>query len=122
MTSKDDKADVPSVRTIFNFDYMMTLYKEDPGAFREMTRGVLHDFIETAPDQYQQNLEHLQCRVDMIADSSANPLQACIRISSLMRQSLNDLHFSLNDPSGLMAERAAQTDKPKAKVLQIKPR
>ena len=72
----------------FNFDEWVELAKEDPDAFEERRDALLKQAIEQAPLHFRKKLHGLQFQVDMIRERSAHPMGACVRISSLMMDSL----------------------------------
>lgn len=68
----------------FDFDAWASLAQRDPEAFEVKRRDMIEQHIERAPEALRQRLRSFQWRIDMERRRSANPLQACIRISNMM--------------------------------------
>lgn len=72
----------------FDFDEWVELAKEDPAAFEARRDALLREAIDQAPLHFRKKLQGLQFQVDMIRERSAHPMGACVRIGSLMMDSL----------------------------------
>ena len=107
-----------------DFELWAKLAESDPGAFEEKRRQMLEEFIASAPAHLQQRLERLQWRIDQERGKCGNPLSACVRLYSMMWDSVcgdNGLLWALQNVAegelggGVHAVRSAQ-------VLPFKPR
>ncbi len=72
----------------FVFDDWKELAETDPQAFEQKRQNYIDSFISTAPSQHQGRLEGLQWRIDMERQRSSSPMSACVRISSMMLDSV----------------------------------
>jgi hypothetical protein len=86
----------------FDFDEWNTLYKKDPEAFEKKRLECLNQCIMDAPLKYQKRLNGLMFHVNAIRQLEKNPMQTCIKMSSMMMQSLNDMRDFLNELHALM--------------------
>lgn len=68
----------------FHFGEWASLAQNDPAAFEAKRQEMIDRLIERAPENLRQRLRSFQWRIDMERSRSANPLQACIRISNMM--------------------------------------
>lgn len=81
------------------FDVLVDLARNDPERLETLRKKLTDDIIENAPDdQKRKRLAGLQFRVDMERQRARSPLQATIRISEMMCQSLAELHRSMVTP------------------------
>lgn len=67
-----------------DFDAWSSLAHSDPNAFEALRAQFIDEFIRRAPPQRQQRLRCLQWRIDQIRRTSRTPLAACLRLSSMM--------------------------------------
>ncbi len=107
----------------FRFDEWANLAQRDPLAFESARRQVLQSLIESAPPAQRQRLEGLQWQIDRERDLSDNPMSSCLRISSLMWDTVlgdNGLVDNLEQLCGVkpIRQRPAQ----QATVLPFVPR
>lgn len=72
----------------FDFDTWMELAKKDPEAFEQRRQSLIKSTIDKAPEALQQRLAGLQWTVDCKIKSSKNPLDACVKISQMMMDSV----------------------------------
>lgn len=70
------------------FDRMMKMAKDDPEAFERLRQKMIDEVINEAPEANKRRLIGLQWRVDQERRLAKNPLNACIRISDLMWESV----------------------------------
>jgi hypothetical protein len=70
------------------FDDWGALAKSDPEAFEQRRKEVIEQFIAGLPPNRQQRLRRLQWRVDMERQRCANPMQSCLRLYSMMWNSV----------------------------------
>ncbi len=100
----------------FDFDSWATLAQQDPQAFEIERNRVIERAIKRAPAHTQQRLRCLQWKLDMIRNTSATPMAACLRINKLLWESLagnNGLLANLNrirsgEPPQLRAKSTAK--------------
>lgn len=72
----------------FDFDTWMDLAKKDPEAFEKKRQSLIKSTIDKAPEELQQRLTGLQWTVDCKIKASKNPLDACVKISQMMMDSV----------------------------------
>ena len=88
------------------------LAKKDGAAFETERQELINAFFETVPKDRLRRLQGLQFQIDMERRRAKTPLAACVRISTMMWESLGRLQTSLCDlkhgerPHSLLAERA----------------
>ncbi len=111
-----------------DFDYWSEIARTDPETFERMRDEVISACIDNAPRDRQQRLRGLQWQIDCLRAQSSNPLSACIKISSMMWDTLQRLgHLSqdLNNPgalSGPALEPGQSAAKPaEATILSFRP-
>ncbi len=109
----------------FDFEDWARLAQSDPAAFEAKRQDMIDKLIEGAPEELRQRLRSFQWRIDMERERSANPLQACIRISNMMWDLIYaDRGFlwslqAMSDPSSLLA--AVPAEGVSADVVVLKP-
>ena len=109
----------------FHFDEWANLAQDDPGAFEAKRQEMIDKLIEDAPEYLRQRLRSFQWRIDMERNRSANPLQACIRISNMMWDLIHaDRGFlwslqAMSDPSSLL--NAVPAESGSADIVVLKP-
>jgi len=74
-----------------NFDHWSEIAKTDPETFEAMRAEVINTFIDNAPLDSQPRLRGLQWQIDCLRARSTNPLSACIKISQMMWETLQQL-------------------------------
>lgn len=74
----------------FDFDELSALARSDPESFDRRRQALIDDSIGHGSDQ--RRLRGLQCRIDLERMRAHTPLKACLRLSSLMWDSFNELH------------------------------
>ena len=72
----------------FDFEHWVRLAQEDPEQFEQMREQRIREMIETVPDELRQRIEGLQWRIDQLRQTAKSPLASCIRISSMMWDSV----------------------------------
>ncbi len=109
----------------FDFEVWASLAQSDPAAFEAKRQEMIEKLIEGAPEDLRQRLRSFQWRIDMERSRSANPLQACIRISNMMWDLIYaDRGFlwslqAMSDPSSLL--NAVPAESGSADVVILKP-
>jgi hypothetical protein len=97
----------------FDFEYWRELAATDAAAFETARRQAIAALIESAPEERQRRrMQGLQWRIDRIRDASPNAMDACLKISSMMWDSV------LGDDGLLERLRALEAKGP----LPVKPR
>lgn len=77
-----------SVLQTMDFDQWQELAESDPETFESARLTMIDEVIESAPPAQQKRLRCLQWRIDQERRLSNNPLGACIRLSSMMWDSV----------------------------------
>jgi hypothetical protein len=72
----------------FDFDEWMRLARCDPAEFERRRRVAIESAISHASARSQHKLRGLQWRIDMERQRARSPMAACIRISSMMWESV----------------------------------
>jgi hypothetical protein len=78
--------------TPLGFDEWATLAKSDPQAFERQRRQVIDRAILAAPANRQQQLRRVQWKLDQIRSTSRTPMVACLRMQSLLWESVAGEH------------------------------
>jgi hypothetical protein len=76
----------------FDFDVWSRLAKDDPSAFEARRLALIEEYLRKFPQREQQRLRGLQFRIDMVRRRSRTPMGACLKISSMMWESLLGRH------------------------------
>lgn len=78
-----------------DFDRWVELAKTDPEGFEKKRLETIDQAIRRTSQSQQERLRRLQWRVDRIRERAKTPMAACIAISDMMWDSLNQLnsHF-----------------------------
>jgi hypothetical protein len=71
-----------------DFQYWSKLAQENPQAFEEQRARLIHGFIDSAPEELQKRLQGLQWRIDCVRSQAKTPMASCLRISSMMWDSV----------------------------------
>ncbi len=109
----------------FDFEDWASLAQSDPEAFEAKRQAAIAKLIESAPEELRQRLRGFQWRIDMERQRSANPLQACIRISNMMWDLIYaDRGFlwslqAMSDPQSLFNVVPAESGS--AEIISLKP-
>ena len=77
-----------SSKEAFVFDDWKELAETNPQKFEQTRESMIAGIISSAPEKCRHRLEGLQWRIDMERKRSSNPMSACVRISSMMMDSL----------------------------------
>lgn len=117
----------PTPRT-FNFDEWSLLARRDPAAFEARRAALIEDVLSRFPTPGQRRLRGLQFRIDMERRRARTPMAACLRLSSLMWDSLlgahglrNALDTLLHDVSAAgKTNRSASHAQPTAHILPFR--
>ncbi|HEB55511.1 MAG TPA: DUF3135 domain-containing protein [Gammaproteobacteria bacterium] len=91
-----------------DFDHWSEIARTDPEAFEAMRREIIRACIDSAPQDRQQRMRGLQWQIDCLRAQSKNPLSACLKISRMMwdtLQQLGDVSRDLARPDPIAGER-----------------
>lgn len=72
----------------FDFDEWSQLAKDDPFAFEARRVALIEEYLRQFPQSGQRRLRGLQFRIDMVRRRARTPMGACLKISSMMWESL----------------------------------
>lgn len=78
-----------------SFDEMKTMAQEQPEALENLRRRLTAELIDNAPQSHRRRLEGLAFVIEAECRKARNPMQACIRLSQMMHDSLVELKTSL---------------------------
>lgn len=73
---------------LFDFDEWSRLAKTDPAAFEARRLALIEEYLGQFPPLDQRRLRGLQFRIDMERRRARTPMAACLRLSSMMWDSL----------------------------------
>ncbi len=73
---------------LFDFDEWSRLAKTDPTAFEARRLALIEEYLRRFPPLDQRRLRGLQFRIDMERRRARTPMAACLRLSSMMWESL----------------------------------
>ncbi len=99
-----------------NFDILLEIAQSDPEQLEQIRQRLAARTIEAAPHSLQHRLRGLQFQINAARVAAKNPMAACIQLSEMMRDSLEELRTALNDP---MATKHAATARPSATVIDF---
>ena len=84
-----------------DFDELCALYKSDPEQFEKFRKDKIDQFISSSPSHHQTRLRGLQFQVDAKREVNKHkPIVACMEISKMMHESLDELRYQLNQLTG----------------------
>ncbi len=73
----------------FDFEYWRDLAATDAAAFETARRQAIDALIDSAPEERQRRrMQGLQWRIDRIRDTAPNAMDACLKISRMMWDSV----------------------------------
>lgn len=121
--------DSSSEKKGFEFTDWSKLAISDLTAFESKRKQVIEDFIQSVPKARQHRLRCLQWRIDQTRKLSKNPMDACIKLSQLMMESVYGENGLINALQGLHKEINGTNTPPsnnrtqgqKGKILQFNP-
>ncbi len=101
-----------------NFDTLLDLATNDPEQLEVIRNQLAQKTIDEAPESFRQRLMGLQFQIDSTCKLSKTPLAACIRLSEMMHNSLEELRKAVHCPKQTTA--LANPDTPlNAKILDF---
>ncbi len=83
-----------------SFEHMLDMAKNDPEALEQLRLEMVRDVINAASANDRQRLHGLQFQIDGQRLVSKNPMQACIEISKMMHNSLQQLKTFIEGHTG----------------------
>ena len=84
------------IQKIPSFDTLLMLAEHDPKQLEKIRRHLSERIIDSAPEYLRPRLRGLQFRIDATRRRAKNPLDACIQLSGMMFESLEELRAALN--------------------------
>jgi hypothetical protein len=84
-----------------DFDTLLRIARDDAGALERLRHSLVEETIAAAPAGSRQRLRALQWRIDAERRRAGTPLAACVRISSMLHDSLQQLATAFADPASL---------------------
>lgn len=79
-----------------DFEVLMQLAMDDPEAYETERQAIIDSFLASVPENKKRRLIGLQWKIDQVRKLSKTPLAACLAISSMMQDSLDQLrHYQL---------------------------
>lgn len=91
-----------------SFDTLTELAREKPDELEQLRQRVIRDVIRSAPSYMRDRLNGLQFQIDMERRRSTCAVSACVKISSMMNESLEDLRVALSNPEEFLRNRPQQ--------------
>ncbi|MFT5658015.1 MAG: hypothetical protein ACI9KN_001294 [Gammaproteobacteria bacterium] len=82
-----------------DFDNLMQMAQNHPYQLERLRAQLTEQMISSAPESLQPRLRGLQFQIDCRRKLSKTPMSACIHITNMMHQSLEELRLVLNDSS-----------------------
>lgn len=78
------------------FDVLLKMANENPNELEALRKDLSEQLICNAPVAYQRRLRGLQFQIDMQRQKAKNPLDSCIKISTMMHNSVDKLRIALH--------------------------
>ena len=73
-------------------DSLSKVAKNDIELFEEIRQKIIDEFFSSVPEEKLERLTRVQWKIDQIRQLSKNPIDASLKISSLMWESINQLN------------------------------
>lgn len=86
----------PEISFMDQFDDLVHLAKEDPESFDRVRKTIIHQTINSAPQERQENLHRYQWRIDQETRKHDNGLGCCIKLSAMMSDRMLELSRQLD--------------------------
>lgn len=86
------KAELPE------FDVLLEMAEKRPEQLEALRSELVEAVISSAREDCQRRLRGLQFQIDSTRRTAGSPMAACLRISQMMHESLNNLRECLNEP------------------------
>ncbi len=87
-----------SLDTIPSFEELVILAKEDPKEFEALRAHLCDQILSQAPEHIARRLQGLQFKIDMERRRSKTAMASCLKLSSMMNDSLIELKEVLSNP------------------------
>ena len=81
------------------FEELRDLADQDPTQLDQLKNQLVDELIQQASPNTQRRLQGLQFQIEMERRRSTSPMAACIKISSMMHDSLSELSSMLRAQS-----------------------
>ena len=91
-----------------SFDTLAELAREKPDELEQLRQRITRDVISSAPRHMHERLNGLQFQIDMERRRSTSAVSTCLKISSMMNESLADLREALSNPEEFLRNRPQQ--------------
>lgn len=92
-----------------SFDALMVLARERPDELEAMRQDLCREIIASAPNRIKDRLEGLQFQINMERRLSKSAVGACVRISSMMNDSLQELKQVLTEPNEYLQSKTTRS-------------
>lgn len=94
----------------YDVNRLMDLARNNPAELERLRHREVENLIKNAPERLQHRLRGLQFQIDCNRRIHSNPLGACIAISRMMLDSLQELNKTIHGdiPSMQIAETSSQ--------------
>jgi hypothetical protein len=79
------------------FDQLKEMAQKNPEQLEALRLQLIEETISLADERTQRKLRGLQFHIDMEVRRAKSPIAACVKISEMMHQSLNQLRSMLNN-------------------------
>lgn len=78
------------------FDELKNLADHNPDALEALRQHLIEKTINSAGEDFRRRLRGLQFQIDMERQRASNPLSACLRMSRMMHERLQQMADSLS--------------------------
>jgi hypothetical protein len=109
------KTENTSLIDLPSFDEMMHLAETNPAQLEALRQQVCEQVIESVNPRIKGRLQGLQFKINSELQLSKSPLAGCLKLSSMMNESLCELHDALTNPEEFVRKREQQ----KAAVIPL---
>jgi hypothetical protein len=104
----------------FDIDEWQRLAREEPGEFERRRRAAIDALIAQAPAEQRDRLRALQCRIDLERRRAKTPLEATLRLQSMMWERFSELRETLLALTGHAP--VTSVPRPSARILPFSKR
>lgn len=112
------------IESDFDFEYWAELARNDPEKFERLRKLQIDKIIQSSPEDIQKRMQGIQWQIDQIRQTTKSPMAACIKISSMMWDSvlgdngLVEAIEKLQEPEAEQAQKL-ESNKTSAKVIHF---
>lgn len=113
----------PITTSIPDFDSLVQLAQNDPGALEQLRTELIEQHIAKQPEAQRQKLERMQFRINGVIRMANNPIHTCVLLNDLLMASASDLLQKLNQISrecDIEAIDATELRKPQLRLVKKK--